>query len=74
MNNDYLMVGGIVTGLFAFPSLLNAYSTGRPPRAAMLLLVAGVAMVSWVLVRQPNTYSIETLPDVFMRVVTSFTR
>ncbi len=74
MNNDYLLVAGIIVGFLAFPTLLNAYSSSRSPRGALALFVAGSLMVGWVLVRQPNTYTVAGMPDVFLRVIASFIR
>jgi len=48
--------------------MLNAYSTGRAPRTAAMLLVVGGGMIVWAVTQQPNSYSIAELPQVFMRV------
>ena len=68
MDNDLILVVGIIIGALAFPSLLNAFSTSRPPRMAALLLIVGGGLVTWAVVQQPNSYSIDELPQVFVRV------
>jgi len=68
MDNDLILVVGIIIGALAFPSLLNAFSTGRPPRTAALLLVVGGGMVTFAVTQQPNSYSIDEMPTVFLRV------
>ncbi|MGR3659734.1 MAG: hypothetical protein ACU0CA_00925 [Paracoccaceae bacterium] len=68
MDNDLLLVFGIIIAALAFPSLLNAYSTGQPPRTAAMLLIVGGGMVTWAVTQQPNSYSMAELPQVFMRV------
>lgn len=74
MDNDLILVLGIIIGALAFPSLLNAFSSSRPPRMAALLLVVGGGMVVWAITQQPNSYSLEELPNVFLRVFAGFIR
>ncbi|MGR3289637.1 MAG: hypothetical protein ACU0C9_00360 [Paracoccaceae bacterium] len=74
MNNDFILVLGVIIGAMAFPSLLSAFSASRPPRAALLLLVVGGALVSWAVYQQPNTYSVEDVPKLFLEVIGKFLR
>ncbi|PHQ94507.1 MAG: hypothetical protein COB40_12045 [Marinosulfonomonas sp.] len=74
MNNDIILVFGVIIGVLAIPSLISAFSAGRSPRAATVLFMVGGAMVSWVIIQQPNTYSVENFPDVFVKVVAKIIR
>jgi hypothetical protein len=74
MDNDLILVMGIIIAALAFPSLLNSFSTSSPPRTAALLLVVGGGMITWAVTQQPNTYSFDELPQVFMRVIAGIIR
>ncbi|MGJ8584271.1 MAG: hypothetical protein ACSHXD_09275 [Marinosulfonomonas sp.] len=74
MSNDLILVTGIIIAVLAFPSLLNAFSSSRPPRMAALLLIVGGGMITWAVTQQPNSYSIEDLPNVFLRVIADIFR
>lgn len=69
MNNDLILILGIIIGVLAVPSLISAFSSSRPPRTALILFVIGGGMISWAIIQQPNTYSFANLPDVFVRVI-----
>ena len=69
MNNDQILVIGIILCALSLPSLLAAYSEARAPRAgAIMLLVGGVLVVS-ALVRQPTGYTFAEIPHIFVRVI-----
>ncbi len=74
MNNDFLLVFGVLIAVLAIPSVISAFSAGRPPRTATILFMVGGAMIAWVIIQQPNTYSVENFPDVFVRVVAGIIR
>lgn len=69
MDADLLFVLGLVIAGFAFPSILSAFSEGRPPRTAAILVMIGGGMVALALYQRPNTYTFATIPDAFVRVV-----
>lgn len=69
MDNDLLLVIGIIVGVLAIPSLLSAFSESRPPRAgAILVLIAGV-LVAVALTRKTGGYTFDEVPEVFMSVI-----
>jgi len=74
MNNDLILVLGLLIGALAFPSLVNAFSSSRPPRTAAILFVVGGGLISFAVLQQPNTYTVENVPDVFVRVIAKFMR
>ena len=73
MTDDYMVVFGCLAVLASLPGLLNAYSGGRSPGVWAVLLIAGVACVTVVLVTNPTTYTFDTLPDAFERVFAKLT-
>ena len=58
MTDDYMVVFGCLAVLASLPGLLNAYSGGRSPGVWAVLLIAGVACVTVVLVTNPTTYHV----------------
>lgn len=69
MDTDLFLVIGVVLGGLAIPSLLNAYSEGRPPRFAAMLAIAAGALIVLAVTNNPVGYKLEDIPDVFTRVV-----
>ncbi len=63
-----MLVLGIILGALSIPTMLNAYSEGRAPRfALMVVLISGTLIV---LAVKGNTsgYTPSELPEVFARV------
>jgi hypothetical protein len=69
MNNDFILVLGVVVAALAIPSVINAFSRSKPPRAAVIFFVAGGVLISWAVIQQPNTYSLDGFPELALRVV-----
>lgn len=69
MDTDLFLVIGVVLGGLAIPSLLNAYSEGRPPRFAAMLAIAAGALIVLAVTSNPVGYKLEDIPDVFTRVI-----
>lgn len=68
MDTDLMLVTGIILGVLSIPSMLNAFSDGRAPRlASIVVLVAGVLIVLAVK-RHSSGYTPAELPAVFGRV------
>jgi hypothetical protein len=69
VDNDLILVIGIVIGVMAIPALLAAYSESRAPRTgAILVLIAGV-LLAVALSRKGGGYSIDEIPNIFMLVI-----
>lgn len=69
MDNDLILVVGLVIGILALPALLGAYSEDRPPRTgAILILISGV-LVAVALSRSSIGYRMEDIPGVFTSVI-----
>ncbi|MFT4151662.1 MAG: hypothetical protein QM656_15790 [Paracoccaceae bacterium] len=69
MDNDLLLVIGIVISCFSIPSLVSAFTDGRAPRIGGIMVVVGLALIAVALSRQPNGYSFSDIPAAFYRVI-----
>jgi hypothetical protein len=69
MDADLLFVVGLVIAGFSFPSIVGAFSEGRPPRTAAILIMIGGGMIALAIYERPNAYTFATIPDAFVRVV-----
>ena len=67
---DLIMVLGVVVLFLAFPAAVGAFSRGAPPRAAMLSLFAGGAMIVYANASRPGGYSVAEMPTLFIKVLT----
>ena len=67
---DLIMVMGVVVLFLAFPAAVGAFSRGAPPRAAMLSLFAGGAMIVYANSSRPGGYSVAGMPTLFIKVLT----
>lgn len=67
---DLIMVMGVVVLALAFPAMVGAFSRGAPPRAAMLAIFAGGAMIIYANSARPGGYSVAEMPQLFLRVIT----
>ena len=69
MDPDTFLVLGIVIAGFAIPSILSSLSDGRAPRAsAVTILIAG-GCILYAIQAQPGGYTLQEVPDAFVRVI-----
>ena len=74
MDTDLMMVIGVSLGVLAIPALLSAYSEGRPPRlAAIVVLIAGTLIVV-ALNQKPSGYTVREIFQAFGTVFAGFAR
>ena len=69
MNNDQMLVVGIILCALSLPSLLAAFSESRAPRAGAIILLIGGVLLVVALSRQPTGYTFAEIPDIFVRVI-----
>ena len=67
---DLIMCIGVLVLFLAFPAAVGSFSRGAPPRAAMLSLFAGGIMIVYANSKRPGGYSLEEMPNLFLKVVT----
>ncbi|SMX45299.1 hypothetical protein [Actibacterium lipolyticum] len=68
MDTDLFLVIGVVLGVLAIPSLLGAYSEGRPPRAASIMVLIAGTLILLAVTNHPSGYAINDVPEAFVRV------
>lgn len=69
MDNDLLLVIGLVLGGFSIPSIVSAMSDGRAPRVATIVVVLSGVMVVYAISNKPGGYDINEIPEIFVNVV-----
>lgn len=69
MDPDVFFVFGAITTVFAIPAIVSAISDGRAPRAPSVIIIVGALMLVYALSEKPGAYTVETAPDVFVRVI-----
>lgn len=69
MDTDLFFVIGIIVAGFAIPAIIGAFSEGRPPRAAAIMVMIGGGLIALAIYQRPNTYTVAGIPDAFVRVV-----
>lgn len=74
MDNEFILVLGIVIGVLTIPAMFSAWMDNNPPRVATFAAVVSGAMIIYAIYNQPGGYTIEELPDIFTRVVGSLIR
>lgn len=68
MDPDLFLVIGLVIAVMTVPAMLTAYTEGRTPRAAAILVLISGVLIVLALSRHPNGYDIADIPNVFVRV------
>ena len=69
MNSDLMLVIGLVIGVLVIPALLNAWTEGRTPRAAAIMVMIAIGLVVGAVRMHPGGYALADVPDVFFRVL-----
>ena len=72
VDTDLLFIIGLVVLVLAFPVIVGAFSEGRPPRSAAIMVLIGGGLIALAVWERPGAYSIGGIPDTFMRVVGSY--
>ncbi len=67
----YLVVGILLVG-FSIPSVLGALADRRSPWVAVIVILIGGGLAAYALTRQ--SYTLEDVPEAFVRVVAYFIR
>ncbi|MEL7100066.1 MAG: hypothetical protein AAGM84_14670 [Pseudomonadota bacterium] len=69
METDIALVVGIIIAGLSVPSILSAMSDGRAPRASALTILIAGGLITYALTQHPGGYTLQTVPDAFVRVV-----
>jgi hypothetical protein len=71
---DLYLTIGVVILVFAIPSIVSAFSDGHAPRAAAIMVLIGGGLVAGAATQKPGGYVLTEVPEVFVRVVSQYTR
>jgi len=74
MTNDLYLVIGIVVLALAIPSVLGALLDHRAPRVPAIMILIGGGLVTLAVTQQPGGYTLEDIPNAFVRVIGQFIR
>ena len=69
----FLVIGIIITG-FAIPSILGAMADRRTPRTAAIAVLIGGSLILLAISQKPGGYTLEDVPQAFIRVVANYFR
>ncbi|MEO0379040.1 MAG: hypothetical protein AAF252_02150 [Pseudomonadota bacterium] len=72
MTPDMYLVLGILVAAFSVPSILSAISDGRAPRASAITILIAGGLILLAISTQPGGYTLQEIPDVFVRVIAPF--
>lgn len=68
MSYDMALVIGLIISVFAIPAAVSAFSDGRVPRAAALVIMLGGGLTAWAITQKPSGYTLNEIPEVFIKV------
>jgi hypothetical protein len=74
METDLQLVIGIVLAVFSVPAIISAFSDGRAPRVAAVVLVSAGCLIVYAIQQMPDPFTLEEVPNAFVRVVASIIR
>ncbi|GKY86946.1 hypothetical protein [Sinisalibacter aestuarii] len=74
MQNDLFLVVGVIILVFTVPAIVSAFSEGRPPRIAAIMLLISGGLIAIALTQKPGGYSFEDIPQAFVRVIGHYLR
>ena len=69
IDSDLFMVLGVIIGGLAIPSLIGAFSESRSPRAAAIMIVLAGGLMTTAFATRPSGYTLQDIPNAFVRVV-----
>lgn len=68
MSHDLALVLGLVIGGFSIPAIVSAFSDARTPRVASVVIMIAGGLVAWALTTKPGGYTLDEIPEVFVKV------
>lgn len=72
MNIDIAIVSGLVLLVLSIPAIFSAFSEGRAPRVAAIVMVAGGSLMVWAFSQKPGGFDLAEIPNAIVRVVAMF--
>ena len=74
MDTDLLLTIGIILMVLTLPSLLAAWTQGRPPRFGAVMLIVGALLVVLAVTNRPSDYTVNQVPDIMLNVFARYLR
>jgi hypothetical protein len=72
MRFDLFLVLGLAIIIISIPSIISAISERRSPRLIAIVLLIGGGLVGYAVTQKPGGYTLQEVPDAFLRVVAYF--
>lgn len=72
MDTDLFLVLGAAIGVMAVPAVIGAFSEGRPPRAAAILVMVGGGLIALAVSQHPGGYAVDDIPNALTRVIARY--
>ena len=72
MDTDLLLTIGIVLIVLTLPSLLSAWTEGRPPRIGAIMLIAAAALIVVAITGRPGGYAFNEVPRTMLTVFSRY--
>lgn len=69
MENDLLLVVGLIFVALVFPTTVSAFSYGHSATVPVMCAVIGFGLILYVNMTTPGGYPVEEMPQVVVRVV-----
>jgi hypothetical protein len=68
VDTDLMLTIGIALGLLTLPSLLNAWTEGRPSRVGAILMMVAALLIATAITQRPSGYTFNEVPGVILKV------
>tara|TARA_R110002020_G_scaffold327121_4_gene542879 strand:+ start:62650 stop:62874 length:225 start_codon:yes stop_codon:yes gene_type:complete len=72
VDNDLVLVVGIILAVLSIPSILSAISDRRAPRASAITVLIAGGLILFAVQGKPGGYSLEQMPDVVMNLIARY--
>lgn len=73
MDPDTSLIAGLVLAVFSLPAVVSAFSDGRTPRVAAIVMIMAGGLMAYALTTKQGGYRMQDIPQVFFHVVGKFT-
>ncbi len=74
LTQDLILVIGIIVAGLAIPSILGSMAERRSPRTAAIAILVGGSLILIAFSQRPGGYTLEEIPEAFIRVVAHYFR
>jgi hypothetical protein len=69
VNTDLFLTLGVIILVMTLPSLLNAWTEGRPPRIGAIAIIVAAILISIAVTQKPSGYTFREVPGVMMKTI-----